>query len=111
MRKILTRFFSCLFTISIFISCGNKQSKDSTVITQGVSQDSTVNKWNYKSKKTGEGKYDLIFSTNVAKNWQIYSPNQEFNEKKSASLSFKDSSIIIENINAISDGDTIIKKC
>jgi thiol:disulfide interchange protein len=108
MRKILTRFFSCLFTISIFISCGNKQSKDSTVITQGVSQDSTVNKWNYKSKKTGEGKYDLIFSTNVAKNWQVYSPNQEFNSKKSASLTFKDSSIIVENINESGESKTFL---
>jgi len=82
MREILTRIFSCLF---IFISIAS------------FSQDSSVYKWNYKSKKTGEGKYELIFSTNGGAGWQLYAPNQEFSGVKTVELRFSDSSIILEN--------------
>src|SRR4030095_16069791 len=108
MRDTLTKILVCIFTIFIFIGCGNKQSKDPTVITQGLSQDSTVYKWNYKSKKIGEGKYDLIFSTEGAKDWQLYSPNHEIDGKKSAKLEFKDSSIIVENINESGELKTLL---
>ena len=99
MQGIFTRSLVCLFTIFIVIGCNQAQSKNPTPVAEGVSQDSTIYKWSYKSKKTGEGKYDLIFSTNGAKDWQLYSPNHEFDGKKSAKLAFKDSSIIVENVN------------
>ena len=99
MQGIFTRSLVCLLTIFIVVGCNQAQSKNPIPVAEGVSQDSTVYKWNYKSKKTGEGKYELIFSTEGAKDWQLYSPNHEFDGKKSAKLEFKDSSIIVENVN------------
>src|SRR5215212_8679782 len=81
MRKILTRFFGCSI---IFISIAS------------FSQDSSVYKWDYKSKKTGDGKYKLRFSTNGVAGWQLYAPNQEFNGVKTVDLEFFDSSIVVE---------------
>jgi thiol:disulfide interchange protein DsbD len=81
MRVIVTRFFCCLL---IFISIAS------------FSQDSAVYKWNYKSQKTGEGKYELIFSTNGITGWQLYAPDQELGGVKTVELKFSDSSIIIE---------------
>jgi thiol:disulfide interchange protein DsbD len=82
MREILTRIFGCFL---LFISIAS------------FSQDSSVYKWNYKSKRTGEGKYELIFSTNGAAGWQLYAPNQEFDGVKTVELKVGDSSITIEN--------------
>jgi len=81
MRVIVTRFFCCLF---IFISIAS------------FSQDSAVYKWNYKSQKTGEGKYELIFSTNGITGWQLYAPDQELGGVKTVELKFADSSISVE---------------
>ena len=81
MRDILTRIFGCLF---LFISIAS------------FSQDSSVYKWNYKSRKTGDGKYELIFTTNGVAGWQLYAPNQEFAGVKTVELKFGDSSIVIE---------------
>jgi thiol:disulfide interchange protein DsbD len=81
MRVIVTRFFCCLL---IFISIAS------------YSQDSAVYKWNYKSQKTGEGKYELIFSTNGITGWQLYAPGQELGGVKTVELKFADSSISVE---------------
>jgi len=81
MRVIVTRFFCCLL---IFISIAS------------FSQDSAVYKWNYRSQKMGEGKYELIFSTNGVTGWQLYAPGQELGGVKTVELKFSDSSIIIE---------------
>jgi thiol:disulfide interchange protein len=83
MRVVLTRVFGCFL---LFISIAS------------FAQDSSVYKWNYKSKKTGEGKYDLIFSTHGAVGWQLYAPNQEFDGVKTVELKFADSSIIVEKV-------------
>jgi len=81
MRVIVTRFFCCLL---IFISIAS------------FSQDSAVYKWNYKSQKTGEGKYELIFSTNGINGWQLYAPGQDLGGVKTVELKFADSSISVE---------------
>ena len=81
MRVIVTSFFCCLL---LFVSVAS------------FSQDSAVYKWNYKSQKTGEGKYELIFSTNGITGWQLYAPDQELGGVKTVELKFSDSSIIIE---------------
>ena len=81
MRVIVTRFFCCLL---IFISIAS------------FSQDSAVYKWNYKSQKTGEGKYELIFSTNGITGWQLYAPGQDLGGVKTVELKFSDSSISVE---------------
>lgn len=108
MRGIFIRSLVCLLTIFIFVGCNQAQSKNPTPAAEGVSQDSTVYKWNYKSQKTGEGKYDLIFSTKGEKDWQLYSPNQEFDGKKSAKLEFKDSNIIVENVNEVGEAKVFL---
>ncbi|HEY5966338.1 MAG TPA: hypothetical protein VIU35_00105, partial [Chitinophagaceae bacterium] len=108
MQGIFTRSLVCLLTIFIVIGCNQAQSNNPTQVAEGVSQDSTVYKWNYKSKKTGEGKYDLIFTTSGVKDWQLYSPNHEFDGKKSAKLEFKDSSIVVENVNESGELKTLL---
>jgi len=108
MQGIFTRSLVCLLTIFIVVGCNQTQSNNPTPVAEGVSQDSTVYKWNYKSKKTGEGKYDLIFSTPGAKDWQLFSPNHEFDGKKSAKLEFKDSSIVVENVNESGELKTLL---
>lgn len=78
MRNILTRIFSCSL---LFISLAS------------YSQDSSVYKWNYKSKKINEGKYELVFSTVSTNGWQLYAPNQDLGGVKTVELKFPDSSI------------------
>ncbi len=60
-------------------------------------QDSSTYKWNYKSRKIGEGKYELIFSTDSASGFQLYAPNQEVGGVRAVDLTFPDSGITIEN--------------
>src|SRR5687767_1099095 len=57
-------------------------------------QDS-VYAWSVSSKKISEGKYELVFATSGAKDWQLYAPDQSINEVKMAELRFNDSSIIV----------------
>jgi len=79
MREMFTRII--VFFIIVFLSIGT------------LAQDSTLYKWNYKSKKIGEGKYELIFSIDSATEWQLYAPNQEIGGVKAVELKFPDSSI------------------
>lgn len=60
------------------------------------SQDTSLYKWEYNTRKTGEGNYELIFSTKGVSSWQLYAPNQEFSGVKTVELTFPDSSIIIQ---------------
>jgi thiol:disulfide interchange protein DsbD len=63
-------------------------------ISAGAQDTTAVYNWKISSKKTGEGKYELIFSTQGAKGWQLYAPNQEPGGVKTAELSFPDSAIV-----------------
>ena len=58
------------------------------------SQDSAVYKWTVKSKKVGEGKYELIFSTNGVPGWQLYSPSQTTTDLITTEIKFDDSAIL-----------------
>jgi thiol:disulfide interchange protein DsbD len=60
------------------------------------SQDSSVYKWDYSSRKIAEGRYELIFSTTGANGWQLYAPNQDLSGVQTVELTFADSSISIE---------------
>jgi len=73
-----------IFFIIVFLSIG------------ALAQDSTLYKWSYKSKKIGEGKYELIFSIDSATEWQLYAPNQDIGGVKAVELTFPDSSITID---------------
>src|SRR6188768_1491762 len=83
MRKILTRIFSCLF---LFISLAS------------YSQEASVYKWSYTSKKISERKYEIVFLTTGVQGWQLYAPNQELSGVKTVELSFADSSISFEKV-------------
>jgi thiol:disulfide interchange protein DsbD len=65
-------------------------------------QDSTqVFKWNVASKKIAEGTYELIFSTEGNKDWNLYAPNQDLSGVTSASLTLSDSAYhVAGNFNA-----------
>lgn len=58
------------------------------------SQDTSFYKWEYSSKKIGDGKYELIFSAGEKPNFTLYAPNQKMGDVKSVQISFPDSSII-----------------
>ncbi len=49
--------------------------------------------WEVKAQKKGEGIYELNFSANDAKGWQLYAPDQTLDDVKMTELSFSDSSI------------------
>ncbi len=61
----------------------------------GSSQDNLY-VWTVSSKKITDGKYDLVFSTSGAKGWQLFAPNQVLNEVEMGSVSFNDSSILVD---------------
>jgi thiol:disulfide interchange protein len=57
------------------------------------SQDSVLYQWQVTSKKLGEKKYEIIFRTSGAKGWQLYAPDQVFDDFKTTEIIFPDSSI------------------
>lgn len=58
------------------------------------SQDSLGLKgWTVESKKTGEGKYELLFTLPDAQGWQVYAPNQAPGDVKTVELNFPDSAV------------------
>lgn len=67
----------------LFLFSANTFSQDAGPIYQ----------WKYSSKKLAEGKYELIFSTEGVRGWQLYAPNQEPGAVKIVELSFPDSTI------------------
>ena len=84
MLRYFTRI-SCFITLLLFFS------------SKIISQDSvSVYNWKVLSKKIGEGKYELNFSTTGAKGWQLYAPNQEPGGVKTVELSFPDSAVSVE---------------
>lgn len=59
-----------------------------------TAQDSTaLYKWEVSSKKTGEGVYEISFSTTATQGYQLYAPNQELGGIKTVELLFPDSAI------------------
>ncbi|HJS56376.1 MAG TPA: thioredoxin family protein, partial [Chitinophagaceae bacterium] len=83
MSRILTRLLA--FGITIFVSVS------------ALSQDTSVYKWEYTSKKIADGKYELTFSTTGVPGQQLYAPNQELSGIKTVEVTFADSSIILES--------------
>jgi len=59
------------------------------------SQDSVSSPYHWQAavKKTGEGRYEITFTTSGAKGWQLYAPNQLLSDVKVAELILPDSSI------------------
>jgi thiol:disulfide interchange protein DsbD len=62
----------------------------------------TVYTWTVASKKLAEKKYELIFSTQGAKGWELYAPGQNPGGVNTTELSFPDSSIHLEGSISIS---------
>lgn len=81
---IMRKIFSLLLLLVSFLS---------PVLSQ---EPVAVYKWEVSSKKISDGVYELIFKTNGAANWQLYSPNQEIDGIKMAELVFADSSVVID---------------
>ena len=49
--------------------------------------------WNVSSKKISSNQYEIIFSTQGSKDWQLYAPNQSLSDVATTELQFADSSI------------------
>lgn len=60
---------------------------------QSLAQDSSMYSWKVTSKKTGEGVYEISFSTTGKNGWQLYAPGQDLGGVPSVELSFPDSAI------------------
>lgn len=82
MQRVISRIVVCC--LGFFISIVAR------------SQDSSLYKWEYKSKKITDKKYELVFSTKGVQGWQLYAPNQVLSEVKTVEISFADSSITID---------------
>ncbi len=84
MRRYFLR--ACLFVFGMLLVTGTLSAQTS---------DSLVG-WTVESKKTAEGRYDLIFKTSGAAGWQLFSPDQVISEISMSSLIFPDSSIRLD---------------
>lgn len=58
------------------------------------SQASADYKWNVSARKVGDGKYELIFSTNGVAGWQLYSSSQTVPDLTTTELNFEDSTVV-----------------
>src|SRR5687767_14640613 len=66
------------------------------LLAAGLSAQDSLNAlpgWKTASKRTAEGKYELVFTLSNTSGWQVYVPNQVFNDAKMADLVFADSAI------------------
>jgi thiol:disulfide interchange protein DsbD len=61
-------------------------------------QDAAAYKWTVSSKRTGDGKYELVFTTTGVAGWQLYSPAQSDPDLSTTELKFEDSAISQENV-------------
>ncbi len=62
-------------------------------VTSLHSQDSALYKWKISTRKIVQGKYELVFSTDGVKGWQLYSPSQTVPDLTTTELKFGDSAI------------------
>ena len=61
-------------------------------------QDSaSIKDWKVESKKIGDNQYELNFRATASQGWQLYEPNQVFDEVRMAELKFTDSSVTTDN--------------
>ena len=51
-------------------------------------------KWTVSSKKIGDGKFEIVFSTNGVQGWQLYSSIQTVPDLTTTELTFTDSAIV-----------------
>ena len=79
----MNRLFRIIgFLVFVFVS-GDVFSQDSL----------SIYKWDVSSKKIGEGKYELTFSTTGISGWQLYAPSQTIPDLTTTEIKFGDSAI------------------
>jgi thiol:disulfide interchange protein DsbD len=64
-----------------------------SLVSTAQDSNTVVHTWKASTKKIGDGRYELIFSTPKAGQWDIYAPNQIFSDVALTVLTFSDSSI------------------
>src|SRR5688500_15883054 len=57
----------------------------------------TLYQWKVAAQKVDNKTYELVFSTQGVKAWQLYAPNQNLADVPTTELSFADSSISLVN--------------
>lgn len=82
-RKLLRASFFLSLSLVLFTQL-MAQSADSLV------------SWKASSQKTGDGIFEIIFTTSGAPGWQLFSPEQIIEETPMSELRFADSSIHLE---------------
>lgn len=80
-----------------------------SVVSFAQSAADAISGWQVSSKRTAEGKYELYFHLASTSGWQVYAPNQVFEEVRMASLQFPDSSVQVGAAFVENPEKTIIK--
>jgi len=73
-------------------------------------QDSAAFAWNISSKKMGDRVFQLHLKTKPINGWQLYAPNQQINDVASVEISFADTTIKPEKIDASGNAVTVANK-
>jgi thiol:disulfide interchange protein len=82
---------NCFFLFSLLVSIAT-QAQDSISVYQ----------WKVTSRKISDKQYELIFSTDGAKGWQLYAPNQVLSDVPTIEYKFNDSAIKVEGVTVAS---------
>lgn len=98
MKPDKTMFKNIKFTIT-FLLCFL------SIISNAQDSAVQVHTWKAESKKIGEGKYEILFSTPVSADWKIYAPNQVLLDVQTTELNFADSAITQEGDFVTAPGD------
>jgi len=77
------------------------------LFTSSHSQDSAHYKWTVTARKQADKVYEISFSTSGVNGWQLYAPEQSFDEFKTAEIIFPDSTIGRTPIQASGDAKDI----
>ena len=81
----------------LLIACNNTTPKTPAQSQLAYEDSLTIFRWKVTSKKIADKKYELVFETKGASNWQLYAPNQVLGGVRTVDISFADSSIIVDS--------------
>lgn len=88
----MPKFLRCIFFLAVFLPSFISHAQSLSA--------SPVFDWNVKSRKIADGKYELIFTAGMVKDYALYAPGQDLDGVSSAELTFADSAVSVQLISA-----------